>query len=420
MEQELHNLTLKYMEDTDIEYRKSLGQYFTPKSVREQLLSKLPNQKVNPKVLDPGCGTAEFLITAKKYFINPQLYGWDIDRKLIQIAKKILPTAHLEIKDALTEHKYEQYDFVIGNPPYYEFPPSQIIKQKFGNIINGRTNIFSLFIQQGINSLKHGGYLAYVVPPSMNNGAYFSKLRKFIVENCNIESLTILEEPDIFHKALQKIMLIVLKKGRNNGDYIFKKNNILIFSERANYLKKAFDGKKTLHDLGYRVKTGRLVWNQNKNLLTNSPKGNLPLIWAHNITSNGLKVPLKHKKPQYVKINDYDTGPAIVVNRITGAARSAKLKAGIIPKGMRFIAENHVNVIFPPSGQIEMPFENTKREKVTTLQNLLTQLKSEENLKVIQNITGNTQVSKTELENLFPVHTRNTSPGRSNRYIQGS
>lgn len=402
MKNEFHNLTLKYIEETPIRYRKSLGQYFTPKSVREQLLSKLPNKRANPKVLDPACGTGEFLVTANKYFRNAQLYGWDIDKKLIDIAKKIVPTADLQVKDALKENKYEEYDFVIGNPPYYEFSPSEAVKEKFKNIISGRINIFSLFINEGINLLRDGGYLAYVVSPSMNNGAYFSKLRKFIVENCNVEYLTILDKSDIFHKALQKVMLIVLKKGRNKSSYIFKRNNILIFSEKTDYLEKAFNGKTTLHELGYRVKTGRLVWNQSKNLLTDSPKGSIPLIWAHNITPKGLKLPLKHKKPQYVKINDYDIGPAIVVNRITGAARSANLKAGIVPKGMKFIAENHVNVIFPPE-QLEIPLKDETMKKYISLEDILIQLKSKEKLKVIQNVTGNTQLSKTELENLFPI-----------------
>jgi len=187
--------------------------------------------------------------------------------------------------------------------------------------MNGRVNIFSLFIYQGINWLKEGGYLAYVVPPSMNNGAYFLKLRKFIVDNTNIEYLHILDDPKIFKGALQSTMLLVLRKGKNKGDYLFKKNGILIFSENAEYLKKAFKNKLTLHDLGYEVKTGKVIWNENRNLLTNDAKGRVPLIWAQNITSNGLNLSVNDKKPQYIKKYNPDTGPAIVVNRITGTVK---------------------------------------------------------------------------------------------------
>lgn len=406
-EKEFTDATIKYMEKTDIKHRKSLGQYFTPRSIREALLSKLPKTTANPKVLDPGCGTGEFLISAKQYFENSELHGWDIDNNLVNIAKEVIPEAKLKSVDALLNQDYDEYDFVIGNPPYYEFTPPKEIRTKFREIINGRTNIFSLFICQGIKWLKEGGYLAFVVPPSMNNGAYFSKLRKFIVENANIEYLHILKSPKLFDKALQSTMLLILKKGANKGDYIFKKNGILIFTENPGYLEKAFGNKLTLHDLDYGVKTGRLVWNQNKHLLTNDPKTGVPLIWAHNITSKGLKFPIiSERKPQYVKISNYDTGPAVVVNRITGTVKSTKLKAAIIPPKMKFIAENHVNVIFPPfrQKQMKMDLGNKSRKASSNLANIAAQLSSEEKLEIVKNITGNTQISKTELEKLFPIN----------------
>lgn len=404
---EFTNATVEYIEKTDIKYRKSLGQYFTPRSVREALLNKLPNTINEPKILDPSCGTGEFLITAKEYFKNPKLYGWDIDDKLTNIAKKLVPEAKFKSADSLLDEEYEKYDFVIGNPPYYEFTHSKKIREKFGSVINGRVNIFNLFIYQGIKWLKDGGYLAYVVPPSMNNGAYFLKLRKFIVENANIEYLHILNDPKMFKGALQSTMLLVLRRGGNKKNYLFKKNGILIFSEDADYLKEAFQNKLTLYDLGYEVKTGRLVWNQNKNFLTNDSKGNIPLIWAHNITSDGLKFPIsKSKKPQYVMNKNFDLGPAIVANRITGSVKMAKLRAALIPSGMKFVAENHVNVIFPPDRkkQGKMDLGSGLPKKNITLQDIAKQLSSEEKLRVVRNITGNTQISKTELEKLFPIN----------------
>jgi len=397
--------TINYIKETDLNYRKSLGQYFTPKSIREMLLSKLPNTIRKPKVLDPGCGTGEFLITAKKYFKDSELYGWDIDKKLVDITKQVAPEAHLKNTDALLSQDYDKYDFVIGNPPYYEFSPSEEIKKKFIAVINGRVNIFNLFIYQGIRWLKEGGYLAYVVPPSMNNGAYFQKLRRFIVDNSNIEYLHILRDPKIFHGALQSTMLLILKKGGNKGTYLFKKNGILIFSEGAKYLQKAFRNNVTLHDLNFEVKTGRLVWNENKKILTNNPKGAIPLIWAHNIGENELKFPiLREDKPQYVKTKNYDVGPTIVVNRITGSINSIKLKATTIPPGMKFIAENHVNVIYPISAKKQTKLNLAPSKRINLpLKNIVKQLLSKKNLEAMRNITGNTQISKTELEKLFPI-----------------
>ncbi|MCD6453672.1 MAG: N-6 DNA methylase [Dehalococcoidales bacterium] len=392
--------TLEYMNKVNVEYRKSLGQYFTPRSIREELLKKLP-QKKNLRILDPGCGTGEFLLTAKGYFENPKLYGWDIDEKLVKISQKLVPDAQIERTDALKKNDYKQYDFVIGNPPYYEFCPDTKMKGKFGEVINGRVNTYSLFIYQGINLLKRGGYLAYVVSSSMNNGAFFAKLRSYIINNCNIEYLSVLDSPKLFCGALQSVMLLVLKKGQNKGDYIFKKNGILIFSEKVDYLKRAFERKTALSELGYKVKTGRLVWNDNKHLLTHEAKDNIPLIWSYNITADGLKLG-NHDRPQYVKISrSYDVGPAIVVNRIVGRPGSGTIRAALIPQGVKFIGENHVNVIFPPK-QTGLP----PIEKTASLADILRQLNSPEKARIVQSITGNTQISKNELGNLFPIDSK--------------
>lgn len=390
--------TLEYVSEVSLEHRKSLGQYFTPKSVRERLISKLPKKK-NAEILDPGCGTGEFLLTAKEKFENPRLYGWDVDEKLVEIAGEIVPGAHIEKADALKKNEDEKYDYVIGNPPYYEFRTDAELKKRFGALINGRANIYNLFIYQGIRLLKKGGYLAYVVSPSMNNGAFFAKLRNYIVENCNIEYLSILDSPTLFKGALQSVMLLILKKGPNKGDYVFRRNGVLIFSERVDYLTKAFEGKTTLSELGYTVKTGKLVWNDNKHLLTNEAEGNIPLIWSYNVTRDGLKIG-HHKRPQYVKITkDYDIGPAIVVNRVVGRPGAGHIRANLVPQGMKFIGENHVNVIYPPK-QARL----VCAEKAVNLEDVLSQLNSPEKIGIVQSITGNTQISKNELEKLFPIN----------------
>jgi adenine-specific DNA-methyltransferase len=406
MNSELSPQTLEYIEETDLAYRKQNGQYFTPRSIRNELLRQLPKEYVNPKILDPACGTGEFLVSAAEHFPTAVIEGWDVDPKLITIARNMSPNSKLFVKDSLTESQTGTYDFVIGNPPYFEFSPDNAVKRKYEMVLNGRTNIFSLFIKLGLDLLKEGGYLAYVVPPSMNNGAYFSKVREYIVNNSNIEFLKILKNTSLFHDALQLTMLLILRKGKNRGDYLFEHNGIRILCENPGFLKASFFGTKSLLELGFSVKTGRLIWNQNKERLTNKAEEGVPLLWAHNISASGLRFPVIDKKPQYVRVKDVDEGPAILVNRITGAARAAKIKAAIVPDKMKFIAENHCNVIFPPSKRKQLGFDyeaQISTGKIIDLKEICVQLGLAEKLRVMQNITGNTQISKTELERLFPI-----------------
>jgi adenine-specific DNA-methyltransferase len=390
MEKELLPETLNYIKSTELAYRKKLGQFFTPKSLRKLLISKLPRLD-SPKVLDPGCGTGEFLLEAKNYFNNPQLYGWEIDERLVKIAQKIVPEAIIEKVDALKKDYFPEFDVVIGNPPYFELKKNKEIRKKFNEILKGRINIYALFVYIGIKLLKPGGYLAYIISPSMNNGAYFAKLREFIISETNIEYLHILEG-DYFDGALQSVMLFILKKGENKGNYVFRRNGMVIFSENVKYLNKISQNTLSLSDLGYKVQTGKIVWNQNKHLLTNNPSEGICLIWSHNITPNGLKLNNHKKRPQYIKSNKYDIGPAIVVNRIVGRPKNNKIKAALVPPGFKFLAENHVNVIYPP-----------KSVNLSELMEIINQLNSPESQNFLISLTGNTQISKNELEKLFPI-----------------
>ena len=389
--------SIDYLKNTDIKKRKKLGQYFTPKSIRELLLSKLP-KKDNADILDPACGSGEFLLSCKKYFKNPILYGFDIDKKLINISSKLVKNAIIKNFDFLNiDINKKKYDYIIGNPPYFELKLNEEIKKKYFDIIKGRVNIFSLFIKTGLDLLKDGGYLAYVVPPSMNNGAYFSKLREYIIKNSSLEYLHIIDGADNFHLANQKVMLIILKKtnSKKSSKYIFKKKGITIFTEDKKFLNKAYKNTVSLKDIGYTVKTGNIIWNEHKEKLTNDKNNSTLLIWASNINNGKIIIGYTKGKPQYIKNISNDLiikSRVVVVNRITGSSKDINIKAAIVNE-KEFLCENHVNVIYM-----------SKNANCNySLEDIFKALQDKTNIKVMRLISGNTQISKTELERLLPI-----------------
>ena len=389
--------SIDYLKNTDIKKRKKLGQYFTPKSIRELLLSKLP-KKDNADILDPACGSGEFLLSCKKYFKNPILYGFDIDKKLINISSKLVKNAIIKNFDFLNiDINKKKYDYIIGNPPYFELKLNEEVKKKYFDIIKGRVNIFSLFIKTGLDLLKDGGYLAYVVPPSMNNGAYFSKLREYIIKNSSLEYLHIIDGADNFHLANQKVMLIILKKtnSKKSSKYIFKKNRITIFTEDKKFLNKAYKNTVSLKDIGYTVKTGNIIWNEHKEKLTNDKNNSTLLIWASNINNGKIIIGYTKGKPQYIKNISNDLiikSRVVVVNRITGSSKEINIKAAIVNE-KEFVCENHVNVIYM----------SKNANQNYSLEDIFKALQDKTNIKVMRLISGNTQISKTELERLLPI-----------------
>ena len=317
-------------------------------------------------------------------------------KNLSTLPRKVCQKATIVKTDALTMNSDLKYDLIIGNPPYFEFSPDLKIKTAYSEVLNGRSNIFSMFIKLGLDNLKNDGYLAFVVPPGMNNGAYFKKLRSYIQNSAEIVYLKILESPSMFHHAQQQVMVLILKKAKNTEKYVFSKNGITIFTTEKSRLKQAFAKNTTLFELGFKVQTGSIIWNQNREHLSNSEKDATILVWGRNISKNKLVIN-NTDKPQFIKKVAPMYGPAILVNRIIGSGKSINLKAAVIKKGEKFLAENHVNIIFPP--------ENIDGKPVSLAQLRLIsrQISSDEIAQIIRQISGNTQLSKTELWKLLPI-----------------
>ena len=400
----LHVETRAYIDAVPTAYRKSLGQYFTPEALREELIRQVP-LRAGLRVLDPGVGTGEFLASLDRTGVPLDLHGWDVDAGVLEVARRVVPGARLEERDALASYDGERFDLVIGNPPYYEVRGRPELRDRFRDVIGGRPNIFAMFFQVGLSVLRDGGHLAFVVPPSMNNGAYFDRLRSTITSHAAVRYLKVIPNGRLFAGAQQAVQLLVLEKGARSEAHLFRRtigspglfgrpHERVVFCEDPAELEGQFAGRRTLFDLGYRAVTGRCVWNQNRSNLRREPEPEAcPLIWAHNIAGDRLELLEDHRRPQYVVGQRPLTGPAIVVNRITGTVGTGELRAAAVPKGMEFVGENHVNVV--------VRRENAK--PLVPWRRLLTALRAPGVTERVRRLTGNTQISATELTHLLPL-----------------
>lgn len=397
---DFHLETLEWLSTADLIKRRRLGQYMTPQLLRDYLLTSL-TMLPGDRVLDPAVGTGEFLRQAHDIFPGIQMTGWDIDEEVLRFARKAVPSAELTVRSALDYCEGEQFDFVIGNPPYFETKLVDEQRKRFKDVVSGRPNIFALFFQIGLEALKPGGTLSFVVPPSMNAGSYFRSLRQYLTENNHIVGLKVFNDPSLFTDAQTSVQVITVRKGKGVSRNTFMtpgsstKPGSLILSENPTELRLLYENSLSLYELGYEAVTGTTVWNQYKEQLTNiEDQTTIPLLYARNITPAGIVLSPDERRPQYIRNGKSVVGPAIVVNRIIGGVGKGQIKAATIERGFRFAAENHLNIIRESPGRKQMVDFATLFEMITT----------ESTRDKARKLTGNTQLSATEWSHLIPFH----------------
>lgn len=429
--------TTAYISSLSIEDRKAAGQYMTPNYLGKRMSSylktfveeKTQNGEII-KVLDPAVGTGELLRAFDEVFPNvkKKFYGFDIEQGMIDTAKKNVKGIDVCIKSIFEPVGIHENmaDVIIGNPPYFE------IKKDFPELANidfdtknekGRLNIYSLFFEYAARLLKHDGVMVYLVPPSMNNGAYFKELRKFILNNFTIELIEIIRDNKHFDDALTSVQIVVLKKKPEptvpvygdikNSKFIVDFNNITshksdivlptIFTDNAKHIKKYWSGRQSLADAGFKVKTGNTIWNEHKhNFVTVKTHTSIhaPLLYSKDIVNNNLVLDAKLDDRRWLPITDKVTQePSIIVNRIVGSLSNPQLKYTLVDLP-EYYTENHVNVITVPNVSRNEALKMLK-ELIKEFNNSETWLKD-----YLQCITGNTQVSATELLYLIPFVTK--------------
>jgi len=388
----------KFHETLSKETRLDEGIFFTPKKVRDLLFAKLAELSVKPKtILEPSFGSGEFLLDAQRHYPSAKLIGVEQNKKLFESLK--MPTATLSRMD-FTEWEGSA-DLIIGNPPYFVAKTGNTAKEKkefheyYAECMTGRPNMFVIFIYQCLKEhLMVDGFLAFIIPTSLFNCSYYQPMRDYIEANTTICYLETLDKPGFFETGQPTALMILQKKTPpSKGSYIFHSaTGITYITPYWQELKTITANTKTLSQLGLGVKTGSVVWNQEKDNLTDDSKETL-LIYASNIKNSELKLNnlLGTEKKQYVKKMTKPTlsGPVILVERGYGNGFSFNV---VLCTHTKFYAENHLNVIYART-----------KESEHNLDRVLASFKDVRSMQFIKMFMGNGMMTATELETLMPI-----------------
>lgn len=306
--------------------RKKNGVYYTPNDVSEYIIANsfinfidnsinktinyneiyntlinYENEKLNKilfnsKILDPTCGSGEFLLNTfiMKYNllketknvddenilrITKTLYGNDIDDESTDISKIRLfmyVYSLLENKDyykKLTKiliNNFTNYDFVldsnkinnkfeiiVGNPPYVEYGKYDG-KEK---LINKYGNIYADVIKNSIDLLKCGGILGFIVPLSYVATTRMSRIREYVTEKCSKQILlSFADRPDcLFSGVHQKLNIVIFQKNCNKNKKIYVSNYKHWYKEERKELLNGRDVMISNYNLNFIPKIGNNI-----------------------------------------------------------------------------------------------------------------------------------------------------------------
>lgn len=450
-----YDTTSSFMESIPKKERKQYGQFFTSRKTAEFMASMFTINYAKPslRLLDAGAGTG-LLTAALVERLRMAGYTGEITAVCYENDPKVLPTLaenmdnlkkSLGISYEIRVDNYllsqglyeggmfsqpiEQYDMIIGNPPYLKIPKEAPEAKAMPEVCHGAPNLYFLFWAMGIRNLKDGEEMVYIVPRSWTSGAYFEHFRRYLFRHCVIKNIHIFGSRDkVFdgESVLQETMIVKVCKtqekpqcvemsssqssdfsdiSRYNVSYdtIVAPNQFVFLvtnKEEADILSRVNSQKNTLEADRLRMRTGIIVDFRTRDVLRDSDEeGTYPLIYSQHIRNGRVAWPVG-REAEYIRTDRtgylQENADYLFVKRFTAKEEKRRLQCGIYLKSdhsqYKYIStQNKINYI--------------KCDTPEVAYGLFALLNSSLYDAYYRILNGSTQVNSTEI-NLMPVPSR--------------
>jgi adenine-specific DNA-methyltransferase len=403
MESEYSKLTIDITKKLSKKEKKDNGIFITPRTIIKKLFERIKPECPPDimRILEPSAGTCEIALAAYEAYPTATIDAIEYNDTIFAATAESINPANINYLKAdftrWTSESGKKYDLIIGNPPYVVCGKEDVPAQ-YKDYVTGRPNLFCTFMLHSISMLAPGGVLAFIIPTSFLNAAYYSKTRNYMKSVGTILDIINFTKDNKFIETQQAtIGLIyrlhsasVLNSTTTECKFSMKVGDNYIFTENAEDIKEILRGSTTLKALGIQVKTGTVVWNEHKDILTDDATKTL-LIYNSNVAKTNSVEILQFnndEKKQYITM-DGSTGPCIVVNRGNGNS-AYQLSYAYVDGKRPYLVENHLNMIL------------CKTE--ATAKKILASFANEKTVKFVSTFLGNNGLSKTELETIFPIY----------------
>jgi len=211
------------------------GSYYTPPRIVDEIIAEYV--KKDSKVLDPCCGTGQFLLAFSDIIEKPEnIYGIDFDKIAVRIArlnilikfknKDFVPNivcknTLFDIGNyglfSLNDENIRDFDIIATNPPWgVHFSKADIDKLKsfYPEITSFES--FSYFLKKSIDLLSNNGVISFILPESILNVKTHKDIRKIILKNSQIKKIIYLGR--VFKNVFTPVIRLDLKKSEKKND----------------------------------------------------------------------------------------------------------------------------------------------------------------------------------------------------------
>ena len=440
--------TAAFVEGVPKTQRKRYGQFFTSQRTAEYMsgMFSLP-KKASLSILDAGAGTGLLSVALVEHLRNSGYHG-QLTVTCYETDSKVLPvlTAILDILAAAYNIQYrivtdnflleqdahqEEYDIVIGNPPYLKIPKDAPEALAFPEVCHGAPNLYFLFLARSIQHLSPDGELVYIIPRSWTSGAYFAKFRRFLFQNTVITDIHIFDSREkVFdgESILQETMIVKVRKSLIPPDevhmtasassalsdlrhYQVAYNAIvapneyvfLVTNEQESQVLTTLNRlPDTLRTVGLPMHTGIVVDFRTREVLRDQlEESAIPLFYSHHVRNGRVMWPAQQEGEYMVTDRKgylQENGNYVFVKRFTAKEERRRLQCGILlatdyPQYEHIGTQNKINFI--------------KCNTIEEAYGIYVLLNSTIYDTYYRILNGSTQVNSTEI-NAMPVPTHDT------------
>lgn len=287
------------------EDKKLNGAFFTPSFIVDFIINQIsPN--INHKNIDPSCGCGAFLLGLLDYYtknfnkpikeiIQSNIFGADILDYNVKRTKILLTIYALQKNEIIDDADFnlynrdslhgswtEQFDNVIGNPPYVRFQDLSEVNRnrltKWKTIQNGSFNLYFAFFELGYSLLKENGNLGYITPNNYFTSIAAESLRKYFHDNKCVKRIVDFKHKKIFN-AQTYTAITFLSKTKNEIIYYDKIKDL---QTSESFLKKTNSSPNEISKLNF--KKWRLLNCDEQNNIKNIETIGIPISKLFNIS----------------------------------------------------------------------------------------------------------------------------------------